>query len=354
MESVYLPRSWQPIETSNRVLEAIARTARQASVQSENPALVLTTTIHGESKRANLRWAHSIITLPRLQSLVVYGSVAVGGLISPPGSLGHNLLEAKLSQCEIDGVGIANFLRHTPNLRGLTYSHKTGGMVVGSFYSPLDREPPSSRDWNIFEFVMAIGGEVGDRLEELFISSKSLHGSITPGTVSMHGFRRLRHLRVPLELAQCEIDALSPSNGKEGYVDGFLTDKLVPPTVQILSIPMPRTKSEHTALNAIVYGLRGRRRSGPFFAFEAIFVCAPGATSTIIPDQERLLQIEAEEAGVALHVGLHENSSLAQALDHSNAVAALVERPLNTVVCNQKVIAYNAVELDVVSPLPLR
>jgi hypothetical protein len=69
VESVYLPRLWQPIDTSNKLLDAIARNARRACGPSESPTLALTTRIHGKSKQANMRWTYHIAALPRLRSV---------------------------------------------------------------------------------------------------------------------------------------------------------------------------------------------------------------------------------------------------------------------------------------------
>jgi hypothetical protein len=120
-----------------------------------------------------MRWTYHIAALPRLRSVKFGGSVTIGGLISPSESFGGRLAEAVLYLSDIDEFGIADFLRHTRNLRSLTHSHKMGGRVV-SPWSTLPAESHGPRDWNICNFVTAIGREVGEHLEELSVSIETL------------------------------------------------------------------------------------------------------------------------------------------------------------------------------------
>lgn len=110
---------------------------------------------------------------------------------------GEMLVAAHLERCCIDEVAIARFLKHTPRLRVLNYSHLTG--------SNSDH-----LDWNSCEFVNAIGREMGDHLEELYIVIDEFRGSISPGDASMR-FQRLDLLRFPLEIPLCNITAQAAS-----------------------------------------------------------------------------------------------------------------------------------------------
>lgn len=96
------------------------------------------------------------------------------------------------------------------------------------------------------EFVTAIEREVGNHLEEFSISITDVQGSVAPGKVSMRGFKRLKKLEFPLEIAMCNIaDAESrlgiPPNSlisqeQHWGEHGLSVGDIVPATVCHLSI----------------------------------------------------------------------------------------------------------------------
>lgn len=129
-------------------------------------------------------------------------------------------------------LAVETFLRHVPRPMKLTYSH-----------SPKIND---SEEWNMSEFVTAIEREVGNHLEEFSISITDVQGSVAPGKVSMRGFKRLKKLEFPLEIAMCNIaDAESrlgiPPNSlisqeQHWGEHGLSVGDIVPATVCHLSI----------------------------------------------------------------------------------------------------------------------
>jgi hypothetical protein len=119
----------------------------------------------------------------------------------------------------------------------------------------------------------------------------------------MHDFRRLRHLRLPIELIQCNIDAASLCESTERCLDETLADDLVPGTVQIFSTPSPQTNGQKSALKTMVSSLRGMQRSNPLPALKDLYVCSFGDLDTTDYAQYESLRTEAEKLGVMLHVG---------------------------------------------------
>ncbi|KAF2647991.1 hypothetical protein K491DRAFT_722946 [Lophiostoma macrostomum CBS 122681] len=201
-ESLTLPFQWKQNATTHRLLNALSIEAKQpnplsSGLRSANHLEASTSRLDSESW--GLRWAGPFLNLPHLKTFRSRGCLAVGQNLRSltfRGSpyMAETLEEAYLRACCIDAVGITDFLKHTPRLKTLRYSHSTK-----HGYCPLD--------WDICKFVNAIGHEAGSHLLELQVDIGEVRGSILPGKVSMQWFKKLQKLCCPLELVMCNVDA---------------------------------------------------------------------------------------------------------------------------------------------------
>ncbi|KAL8740495.1 MAG: hypothetical protein Q9190_006812 [Brigantiaea leucoxantha] len=214
VETLKLPRAWLPNSPSSKLLDVIVEKTRHSqSLLWNTPSLCQTTVLdtnHSAAANDPFDLAHAcpFLALPHMRTFRGTSCVATRDTssycsIDPSkglylSSFGETLVAVHLRSSCIDEVGITAFLKYTTHLRTLVYSHSTKG------YSYARTEVV---DWNLCKFVMAIEQAVAGHLEELGISIDELTGSITPGTVSLRGFQRLRKLELPLELFTCTIAA---------------------------------------------------------------------------------------------------------------------------------------------------
>ncbi|TGO68381.1 hypothetical protein BOTNAR_0025g00120 [Botryotinia narcissicola] len=204
---------WQPVEASKTLLEAIVTENKLSTLPCEDLSLAQLTHIKISTyTRLKFDWWNNfpLLALPNMRSYRGPNFVARGALYvalpSRPISdfrCGQSLETVYLKNCCISDVTIANLLKHAPHLRSFKYTH-----------SP-ERESDDEA-WNIFKFIAAIEGEAGSYLEELSIkicASTSTEDtslkdrpiiSIAPGKTFMHGFKCLRKLALPLEIAICD------------------------------------------------------------------------------------------------------------------------------------------------------
>lgn len=241
VKTLTLPQLWKPLDKTEKLLDVIVRETKQSHFPWDRPSLAQVTRFvsHNSSlpgHRFGLDKAVPFLALPHVRWFRGPSSVAIGdaslALVSKDPYLryGETLETAHLVGCCIDEVAITDFLKHTPRLRMLRYSHSTRW--------------DDDQDWNICKFVTAIEREAGSYLEELCISIAELRGSITPGRASMRGFQRLQKLEFPLEIVMCNFtDAVSRvATPNESLTDQgldkfepFIGD-LVPASVSHLSL----------------------------------------------------------------------------------------------------------------------
>jgi len=211
---------------------------------------------------------------------------------------GETLETAHLLSCDINEVAIADFLKNTPRLRTLKYSHST-------------KRDGDHQDWDICKFVTAIEREAGSYLEELSISIRELRGSITPGKASMRGFQRLRKLEFPLDIAMCNvIDAASQvTTSNEGLPhqgldksEQFIGD-LVPASVTQLSLISSGTDKHEKALKIMFRDFVAKKGSLLPVLKEIHLSCpiSPSADNAYKEECAKLVA-ETNEAGVVLHL----------------------------------------------------
>ncbi|KAJ8124181.1 hypothetical protein ONZ43_g34 [Nemania bipapillata] len=233
VRTLLLPINWEPEEDTNKLLEVVVRRAKQPNSPWKRQSLSQVTGFDPYCRKAvgsppvDLNQSLPFLALPNVRSfsgnsiLLTSDTFMLQAPKDPYLRYGEGLKTINLEGCYFDAVGIAELLKHTPRLRVLRYSH------------PARWEPPD-QDWDLCNFVSAIGREVGSHLEELCISISGLRGAVQPGRASMRGFQRLRGLRLPLEFAACNI---REANGcpAECDIEPFICD-LVPPSVSVLSL----------------------------------------------------------------------------------------------------------------------
>ncbi|KAI8941637.1 hypothetical protein NX059_002850 [Plenodomus lindquistii] len=239
VKSVVLPTFWTSDKETEKLLEAIVDQALKPNTTSINASLSLLT---------NLKTSFSFVTrqgfvlkkispLLALPSIHTFHSPTLLSRIgdrepsSPyralPPSVGGTLAIAYLLGSNLDGRAMQHFLRCTPRLKTLVYSHSNKQL---------------NTIWDICTLVTTISKEVGSHLEELSITKHNFTGKIAFGTTTMCSFTRLHKLEFPLDLATCvvrsaaqletkeSVGADSAADADQSHVD-FLMCGLVPASV---------------------------------------------------------------------------------------------------------------------------
>ncbi|KAI0899310.1 F-box domain protein [Annulohypoxylon nitens] len=242
LKTLSLPQLWRPCEKTEKLLDVVVRRARRPSCSWDKPSLAAVTRFSASSDvgyvEALYRHALPFLALPHVREFNAISSAdAADSFITLAyqdsySGYRETLKTVSFTNFFFDHLGVANFLSHVPRLMKLTYSH-----------SP---KMNGSEEWNMSEFVTAIEREVGNYLEEFSISITDVQGSVAPGKVSMRGFKRLKKLEFPLEIAMCNIaDAESrlgiPPNSlisqeQHRGEHGLSVGDIVPATVCHLSI----------------------------------------------------------------------------------------------------------------------
>ncbi|PQE12132.1 f-box domain protein [Rutstroemia sp. NJR-2017a BVV2] len=313
VRTLTLPISWKPVESTNRILDVIVRKARLSnhlwSTSSLNQVTIfeplrLTT---GIRSRSDLDQAMPFLALPRMRSFRGFSIVAVSNTplsfasINPYLHYGTFLETVSFPSSCIDEVAIAEFLRHTPHLKKFRYSHDTRDELT---------------KWNICEFVTAIEREVGSHLEELSVSISKPDGAVTPGKACMRGFKCLRKLEFPLEIAICNLNdaarQLNTANEDLSYegLEGYdLIDTLVPASVIVLSLLSRGRDCHDKALQAMFRGFSAKKSSRyPVLAELRISRPARPRAHASYEEECKKLAGEMEKIGVVLHRGKCNNT----------------------------------------------
>jgi hypothetical protein len=201
VKSVVLPKSWTSDKDTEKLLEAIVDHARQPNT-SINASLSLLITLKTSFTLATwqgfvLNKITPLLALPRIRLFHGPSSVSHFGARKPsspcqslPPSVGETMEVAHLLSSNLDGPAMEHFLRCTPRLKTLVYSHSSKEL---------------GPTWDICALVTAIVKEAGSHLEELSITTHDFTGKIALRTSTMRDFARLKKLEIPLDLATCVI-----------------------------------------------------------------------------------------------------------------------------------------------------
>ncbi|KAI4635691.1 uncharacterized protein J4E87_000646 [Alternaria ethzedia] len=202
VKTVVLPFRWTHDKETDKLFEAIVHHARQPNVTLTNASLALVTTLktgfsYAMRQGLVLNKITPLLALPRIHTF--HGPTSISDIEasepssprqSMPPPVGGTLEVAYLRGCNLDGPAMQHFLRYTPRLKTLVYSHS---------------DKQLSRVWDICDLVTTIGKEAGSHLEELSITKREFSGKIALGTATMRDFPRLHKLEIPLDLATCVI-----------------------------------------------------------------------------------------------------------------------------------------------------
>ena len=324
VEKLTLPARVGPLESTDKLIDAIVRKARRpSSLPYDRPSLALCTTFH-HSSALDLDRVKAFLALPCVRRLCSSNCVAIkdNGRMSSLAQnwsydLGQTLEVVDFSGCYIDHMAIADFLKLTSRLRSLRYTHMRKGDPEG---------PP--QDWDICKFVTAIEREAGDHLMQLSIIMIEVRGSILPGRASLRGFKRLQTLEFPLEVAVCNITAAVAcqlAKAKEPMSGGSMdhqapeaphgdcahessfTGDLVPASVSQLSLISSGT-DEHAKALDVMFRDFAAEKDAWLPALQEIHVSYPGLADEAYRAQCARLRAEMEELGVVCHLKEYESS----------------------------------------------
>ena len=318
VEKLTLPARVGPMESTDKLIDAIVRKARRtSSLPYDRPSLARCTTLH-HSSALDLDRSKAFLALPCVRRLCSSSCVAIkdnGHTSSLAQNWSHNfgqtLEVVRFSGCYIDHVAIANFLKHTPRLRSLRYSHMSKGDPEGA-----------PQDWDICKFVTAIEREAGGHLTQLSITLFEFCDSVLPGRASLRGFKRLQILEFPLEIAVCNITAAVASQlakTKEPMSGGSLdhqapnaphgdcahessfTCDLVPASVSLLSLTSSGT-DEHAKALDVMFRDFAAEKDAWLPALQEIHVSCLARADEAYKAQCARLRAEMEEVGVVCHL----------------------------------------------------
>jgi hypothetical protein len=239
VKSVVLPQFWTSNKDTEKLLEAIVDHARQPNTTSINASLSLLITLKTAFSLATrqgyvLNKITPLLALPRI--CVFYGPSSVSHIgarkPSSPGqslplSIGETMETAHLLSSNLDGPVIEHFLRCTPRLKTLIYSHL------------IKQLGPA---WDICALVTAIVMEACKYLEELSITTHDFTGKIALGTATMRDFTHLGKLEI---LSDYRLYIPSKLQWQEGRPSCCFTDPSWPCNVRDQIRRPTRDKREH-------------------------------------------------------------------------------------------------------------
>lgn len=315
VETLALPRQWNSLEATDKLVEAVVLEAKRTNVRCDRPSLSHVTRFEpslalGKRERFDLNWAKPFLALPHVRYFFGPSCVAIdNGDTGAPSKalypfLGETLEIINLAFCCIDEQGITDLLSHTHRLKTLKYSHST-------------KEEGCLGQWDICKFVTAIERKVGTHLEELSVWARDLRGSITPGKATMRGFRRLRKLEFDLEIAMCNIFVTDrTTRPNEVLVEGSTNDEagfhelsiasLIPASVLQLSL-CSRGKDHHEkALDFMFHGFAAKKES-QLPSLEEIHLHCPSSADAAYKERCARLLKETEKTDVVLHLNAWPN-----------------------------------------------
>lgn len=291
VENLCLPNQWKSNDATDKLINAVVRQAKQSQLSYGSRSLACVRHLKlpislTPDKNCEL---HSVIVfsnLPRIQSLRGYSRVKMDSgrtttaFKMPYNGFAMSLETVHFAGCSIDETGIAEFLKHSPNLKTLRYSHATAELAA-------------ARDWNIWKFVAAIEREAGNHLEGLSLYYREYRGSIAPGKLSMSGFHRLQNLQLPLEIA---IYAEMKNN------DPFI-DEFIPASVSQLSFITNGSNDHVMTLDVLLRDFANRKMENLILpALKRICLNCPVRPTNEYKERCASLRMETEKAGLALEL----------------------------------------------------
>ncbi|KAF2647592.1 hypothetical protein K491DRAFT_614371 [Lophiostoma macrostomum CBS 122681] len=294
VKTVVLPRYWTHDPETEKLLEAMVRHARQPNATPTNASLLSVTTLKFSFARQGLilNKITPLLALLRIQKF--YAPTSISHTEAPEHSspcrtlspsLGSTLEVAYFLRSNIDGPGMKHFLRCTPRLRTLVYSHS---------------DKQFTRIWDICELVTTIGKEAGSHLEELSITKHDFSGKIALGTTNMRDFSRLHKLEILLDLATCVIRSVTHLEAKESIRTDSVEDAdLSHVDLLICGLPQQHVRTLETMFQGFA-----EKKAAQLPSLKEIRVWADWTTDKAYRARCEKLVPEAETVGVTVHIGL--------------------------------------------------
>lgn len=301
-EKIILPSQWKMNAATEQLLDELVDEGRNSNFQSSGLRSITNFDGHlsASSTDNGLSWARAFLTQPNLQSFRCGRTFAIG---TNPRSLAFNgspyiadrLEVARLLGCCIDHVGITDFLKHTPRLKTLKYSHSANH----------DTHPPN---WDICEFINAVAREAGSHLIQCSIVIISLRGSILPGKVSVRNFQKLKQFEFPLEVVMCNANAANVieniTNSLHRFLGGsqdqFVAD-LIPSSVSHLMLNSKAMMPHDIALDSLFNRFRAIRKT-QLPHLEKIFLSCKQESDKVYKQLCNKLVADGEKEGVYVYL----------------------------------------------------
>ncbi|CAO1601127.1 hypothetical protein XANCAGTX0491_004791 [Xanthoria calcicola] len=314
VKSLILPKRWKPSEATEKLIDTVVQKNEHSQhVRCTGLSLPMLTDLEFSASldpktECKLDWARPFLALPCMRSFYGPSCVAVNNSNftaskSPPSSFATTLNAVHFVSCCIDEISIAKFLSHATQLRTFRYSHTTKGN-------------DSYQGWNLCGFLMSIQDTTGTHLEGLSVTIRELRGSISPGKACLRGFKRLRKLELPLEVAVCNINsattsttATTPPESLETYNSSThhhtkldnqpsISD-VVPSSVSELSLVSSGTEDHANPLKIMFQGFASRKALlCP--ALQKMFLTCEATADLAYKGQCDKVREETEQAGVVL------------------------------------------------------
>lgn len=300
IEHFRLFRKWKPNYATDGLIHFVVRKAKRSQNPGDESSLARVSKLNllislVFQDHCHLNFASHFFALPRIQHFRARSCVAITahtGLAFkiPYAGFTISLEMVDFVDCCIDPTNMAKFLKHSPCLKRLRYSH-----------SP--KENNDDHSWNICDFVTIIEREAGSYLEGLSLSLSSFRDSIVPGRVSLSKFQRLQKLELPLESTMYSCDEMN-------YNESFI-DERIPASVSQLSLISDGTNGHARILDVIFrdFAVRKTEKRPILPALERIVLTCPSIESDAYKEQCASLLAETEKAGIALELRSYLSSS---------------------------------------------
>lgn len=280
IETLRLPRPWRSIGATEKLVDAIVCKAKEPHLLWSTPSLAQLTKFGpffdcgGPPEFPAPSCTSSFLALPKIQSFMGTACSGMANASTPRYKhdvFGESLEHVNLGSCCIDGIAITDFLKHTPRLKTLRYSHRSreGG----------------PQDWDFCNFVTAVERGVGHHLEDLSISTNC---PILPGKTSMRGYQCLRKLQCPLDFLISMMEATVIESRATAAKQPLFAEDLadhepdhcdlwigafIPASLSRLSLETEEKSRHDKALEVLFDSLAARKRAQlPALALAEIFL----------------------------------------------------------------------------------
>ena len=275
---------WNPTPTTEKLVAATIHIARRTNHNTASLAQV--TAFEETVGEYESSWATSIVALPRIQLLESgghRGKLYDNKYLCP--GFNSKVERVWFLHTSIDAVAIADFLKHTPCLKSLTYWHST-------------RASMGHQDWDLCGLIAAVEREVGGHLEKFSAITTERRCVISAGKPYLRRFQRLQSLELSLDIVIGGLKAAELAG--HGPLDsGSLLGDLIPASVSELSLFSPGKTPHDKALGLLFHDFATQKQLLKLNLKEIYLTC-PGDADDSYKAQCTNLAAETEKVGVDL------------------------------------------------------